>query len=81
MFNHHPLQAVFIDRDGTIGEVGKDLHPESFVLYPNFEKALELLKQHGLKFFSFTNQSDISRGLFKQEDMIRQYQNWGFTGV
>ncbi len=75
------IQGVFIDRDGTIGEAGPDLHPDGFMLYPGFVEALNLLKQNGIKIFSLTNQPDISRGLFRETDMVRQYQNWGFDGV
>ena len=49
------IQAIFIDRDGTIGEAGKDLNPNNFVTYPNFYQSLCLLKSNNLKIFSFTN--------------------------
>ncbi|BFH13843.1 hypothetical protein J6TS7_27980 [Paenibacillus dendritiformis] len=28
------LQAVFIDRDGTLGGTGHFIHPKDFTLYP-----------------------------------------------
>jgi len=72
------MQAIFIDRDGTIGEAGKDLNPNHFVTYPNFNQAVSLLKFYNLKIFSFTNQPDIARGFVNEKLMIQQYINWGF---
>jgi histidinol-phosphate phosphatase family protein len=73
------IQAAFIDRDGTIGEVGKDLNPANFALYPNFFPSLSLLKKHNIQIYSFTNQPDISRGLINENDMAQQYHQWGFN--
>lgn len=41
------LQGVFMDRDGTIGEIGKDAQPENFNSFSCFKVALSLLKDHG----------------------------------
>lgn len=38
------VQAVFMDRDGTIGGTGHFIHPRDFELYPNAKEALMLLK-------------------------------------
>ena len=73
------IQAIFIDRDGTIGEAGKDLNPNNFVTYPNFYQSLCLLKSNNLKIFSFTNQPDIARGLVNENLLIQQYTSWGFN--
>lgn len=32
--NFKKIQAVFIDRDGTIGGTGNFIHPKEFQLYP-----------------------------------------------
>ena len=72
------IQAIFIDRDGTIGEADKDLDPHHFVTYPNFYSALGLLKANDVKIFAFTNQPDIARGLVHEKLMIQQYTSWGF---
>lgn len=56
------IQAVFIDRDGTIGGTGHFIHPKDFVLFPNAREAIRLLKNNGLPVFAFTNQYRISRG-------------------
>lgn len=34
------VQAVFIDRDGTIGGTGHFIHPRDFRLYPNAQEAI-----------------------------------------
>jgi histidinol phosphatase-like enzyme len=37
-------QAVFIDRDGTLGGSGHFKHPKEFSSYPYSEEALSMLK-------------------------------------
>ena len=54
------IQAVFIDRDGTIGGNGHFVHPRDFTLYPFSQYALKMLNEKGLKLFAFTNQHRIS---------------------
>ncbi|WP_019412697.1 hypothetical protein [Paenisporosarcina sp. TG20] len=43
------IQAVFIDRDGTIGGTGHFIHPMNFVPYSYSKAAFLLLKEHGIK--------------------------------
>ncbi|MDR9744427.1 hypothetical protein [Paenibacillus taichungensis] len=43
------VQAVFMDRDGTIGGTGHFIHPRDFELYPNAKEAIMLLKTSGIK--------------------------------
>jgi histidinol-phosphate phosphatase family protein len=70
------LQAVFIDRDGTIGEIGIDFKPQNFSLFPGSNDAISLLKSRGVNIFAFTNQPDISdANLF---EMVKQYEEWKF---
>ncbi|MEK4084485.1 hypothetical protein [Psychrobacillus sp. FSL K6-1415] len=54
------IQAVFIDRDGTIGGNGHFVHPRDFTPYTFSQHALEMFKEKGLKLFAFTNQHRIS---------------------
>ncbi len=54
------IQAVFIDRDGTIGGNGHFVHPKVFTPYLFSQHALEMLKEKGFKLFAFTNQYRIS---------------------
>ncbi len=41
-------QAVFLDRDGTIGGNGNLVTPEEFVLFPYAQAAINSLKENGI---------------------------------
>ncbi|WP_243298014.1 hypothetical protein [Bacillus litorisediminis] len=64
------IQAVFIDRDGTIGGTGHFIHPKDFSLYPFSMEDLKLLKNQNIKMFAFTNQNRIS----KNQATITEFQ-------
>lgn len=49
------VDAVFIDRDGTIGGSDEVLYPGEFELFPYTKKSLEKLKVLGIKLYGFTN--------------------------
>ncbi|WP_248924051.1 HAD-IIIA family hydrolase [Paenibacillus hamazuiensis] len=72
------LQAVFVDRDGTIGGTGRFIHPRDFELYPFSLEALRLLKSHGIKVFAFTNQHNVAKGLATETEFARQFESYGF---
>lgn len=72
------IQAVFIDRDGTIGGNGHFIHPNDFKIYPFTNEALSMLKKAGMKIFAFTNQHRISRGQATLEDFEKEFQLLGF---
>lgn len=72
------IQAVFIDRDGTIGGTGHFIHPIDFSLYEGAQEAINELKEVGLKVFAFTNQYRISRGQATLEDFRIQFSTYGF---
>ncbi len=72
------VQAIFIDRDGTIGGTGHFIHPRDFELYPNAQEAITLLKQNGMKVFALTNQHRISRGQATVQEFEQQFQEYGF---
>lgn len=72
------IQAVFMDRDGTIGGTGHFIHPRDFELYPNAKEAIMLLKTSGIKVFAFTNQYRISRGEATVQDFDEQFREYGF---
>jgi D-glycero-D-manno-heptose 1,7-bisphosphate phosphatase len=55
-------QAVFLDRDGTLGGDGGFCHPDAFTLYPQAPHAIKLLNKAGLKVVVITNQSRIGHG-------------------
>jgi HAD superfamily hydrolase (TIGR01662 family) len=71
-------QAVFLDRDGTIGGTGRFVHPNDFSLYEGVLESIHLLRDAGLKVFAFTNQHRISRGEATFDDFRRQFEAYGF---
>lgn len=72
------FQAVFIDRDGTIGGTGHYIHPRDFVPYSFSREALDLLHTHQLKLFACTNQWRISRGQATLSDFYEEFTSYGF---
>jgi HAD superfamily hydrolase (TIGR01662 family) len=72
------IQAVFLDRDGTIGGTGHFIHPINFELFPSAQESIDLLKKAGLKVFAFTNQYRISRGEASLDDFNIQFEKFGF---
>ncbi|WP_440118958.1 HAD-IIIA family hydrolase [Paenibacillus sp. QZ-Y1] len=74
----YDVQAVFLDRDGTIGGTGHFIHPQAFKLYPNAQDAIHLLKKSGLKVFAITNQYRISRGEATIQQFEEQFNEYGF---
>ncbi len=72
------LQAIFIDRDGTIGGTGHFIHPKDFTPYPFSKSALQLLKDHNIKIFACTNQHRISRGEATIDDFYNEFMTYGF---
>lgn len=71
-------QAVFIDRDGTIGGTGHFVHPRDFILYQGAQESIHSLKKAGLKVFAFTNQTRISRKEVTEEELKLQFETYGF---
>lgn len=72
------IDAVFIDRDGTIGGDSSIIYPGKFRLYPFTEKAIELLKSSNIKVFAFTNQPGISRGESTAYEFEKELLEFGF---
>jgi histidinol-phosphate phosphatase family protein len=75
------IQAVFLDRDGTIG--GSDVveYPGEFELFSYTANVIQQLKRKDLQVFSFTNQPGISRGEANESDFINELKEFGFDGV
>lgn len=64
-----PVQALFLDRDGTIIEDRHYLRdPDGVVLLPGAGEALGRLVRSGVRLFLVTNQSGIGRGYFSEAD-------------
>jgi len=66
------LDALFLDRDGTIIE---DRHylsdPKGVTLIPGVGQALGRLCAAGVRLFVVSNQSGVGRGYFTEKDVIR----------
>ncbi|TQR19017.1 HAD-IIIA family hydrolase [Psychrobacillus vulpis] len=72
------IQAVFIDRDGTIGGTGHFIHPKDFKPYDFSQEAFQLLKEHGIKTIAFTNQHRISRKEASIQEFQEEFNTYGF---
>lgn len=72
------IDAVFIDRDGTMGGDCSVIYPGEFKLYPFAEKAIKLLKNSNIKVFAFTNQPGISRGESTSLEFEKELLEFGF---
>lgn len=72
------IQAVFIDRDGTIGGTGHFMHPKDFTPYNFSVEALQLLKKSNLPIYACTNQYRISRGEATIDDFRREFAHMEF---
>lgn len=71
-------EAIFIDRDGTIGGNGHFVHPRNFSPFSYSLEAINLLKNTGVKLFALTNQHRISRGEATVGDFEREFADLGF---
>ncbi|TBL79467.1 HAD-IIIA family hydrolase [Paenibacillus thalictri] len=76
-----PIQAVFVDRDGTIGGTGRFIHPRDFTPYPGSLEALRLLKDRGIKIFALTNQHNITKGMASEKDFRDEFEACGFNAA
>ena len=64
------LQAVFLDRDGTLIENRHYLAtPDGVALLPGVREAIGVVRDRGAKLFLFTNQSGVGRGYFTLADV------------
>jgi histidinol-phosphate phosphatase family protein len=75
------IQAVFVDRDGTIGGSDTVVYPGEFQLYPFVTESIERLKNENIMILSFTNQPGISKGEVKREQFEKELIEFGFDKV
>ena len=54
------IEAVFIDRDGTIGGDDTIHYPGKFECFPFTHSCIEQIKENNIRTFAFTNQPEIS---------------------
>lgn len=72
------IEALFMDRDGTIGGDSSVTYPGEFKLYPFTTEALELVKKHKIDLFVFTNQPGISKGECSLQLFEKELIGFGF---
>lgn len=72
------IQAIFVDRDGTIGGSDNVTYPGEFKLFPLVQESINLLKEKGKYILSFTNQPGISRGEAILKDFEGELLSFGF---
>lgn len=75
------LQAVFLDRDGTLGGDGHFCDPKNFVPYQCTVEAMTVLRGLGVKIFGFSNQHRISRGEAREQDFVAEFVRLGCDGA
>ena len=67
--------TIFLDRDGTLNpDPGYIASLAQFTFYDFTFPALRLLAEKGNRFCIITNQSGVSRGLIKQEDLDKIHE-------
>ncbi len=75
------IEAIFIDRDGTIGGDHTIHYPGEFKIFPLSKKLIHQLKSDGINVFSFTNQPGISEGKATIHDFTEELTRFGFDDV
>ncbi|MCA0758225.1 HAD-IIIA family hydrolase [Paenibacillus sp. N4] len=75
------IQAVFVDRDGTLGGTGHFIHPRDFKLFPYSLEALSLLKVNRIKIFALTNQHNIAKGRATEMEFVQEFEAYGFDAA
>lgn len=75
------LQAVFLDRDGTLGGTGYFIHPRDFTPYPWAAEAIGRLRRAGLRIFALTNQARIALGQATEADFQAEFAALGLDGA
>jgi D-glycero-D-manno-heptose 1,7-bisphosphate phosphatase len=69
-------KAIFLDRDGVINREynrGYTYTVEAFIINDDVMQALTVFKQRGYKLILITNQSGISKDIYKHEDVVKTH--------
>lgn len=70
------IQAVFVDRDGTLIEEKEYLRrPDQVVIFPGAGAALRRLQDAGFALFIVSNQSGVGRGYFTLDDVEKVHHH------
>ncbi|MGG0668639.1 HAD-IIIA family hydrolase [Sporosarcina koreensis] len=75
------IQAVFLDRDGTIGGSDSVIYPGEFTLFPGVAESIQRLKNAEMLLCSFTNQPGIAKGEASYESFERELVNFGLDKI
>ena len=75
------IQAVFIDRDGTIGGSDEVIYPGEFELFPDVAESIQQLKKSGALLCAFTNQPGISKGEASLDSFEKELIGIGFDKI
>lgn len=68
------MNAIFLDRDGTIIKQKKGYYITSVKqvkIFRSAPKALQMLQQAGYKLIIFTNQACVAHGLITEKELVR----------
>ena len=71
------LQAIFFDRDGTLGNLKDIRFPNTFVPFAGISETFEQLHGMGLKVLIASNQSCIARGTDNGYDFAAEFSAYG----
>ena len=74
----NPIEAVFIDRDGTMCQRADVEYPQEFQPLEGLSQALREIRETGAKMFVFSNQSCIAKGKDGGYDFAGQFSQLGF---
>lgn len=75
------LEAVFLDRDGTMGGSDQIEYPGKFKPFSYTLSSIAHLQQRGVKVFAFTNQPGIARGEALVSDFEQEIASFGLDGL
>lgn len=81
MNKNRKIEAIFLDRDGTIGGDDTVHYPGTFELFSYSQELIRKLKREGIKVFSFTNQPGISEGKAILQEFIEELTKFGFDDI
>ena len=71
------MQAIFFDRDGTMGESANIEFPTQFKPFEQIKNIFWYIKSLNIKVFIITNQSCIARGKDGGYDFAREFRDYG----
>ncbi|MED5102776.1 HAD-IIIA family hydrolase [Niallia circulans] len=81
MNHNRKIEAVFLDRDGTIGGDDTVHYPGKFTLFSDSQQQISKLKEDGIKVLSFTNQPGISEGKATSQEFMEELTKFGFDDI